>query len=116
MLALAVQVYGYPQIRGKIPAGAFYPVPKVDSAIVRVDIYSQPIINPQHLNTFFQLAKAGFQQKRKTLRNSIGAGFSLPGTKAEQLIKAAGIDPRRRAETLSIEEWDNLVEVFETEL
>jgi 16S rRNA (adenine1518-N6/adenine1519-N6)-dimethyltransferase len=116
LLSLGVQVYGHPKIRAKIPAGAFYPIPKVDSAIVRVDIYPQPRISPQHINTFFQLARAGFQHKRKTLRNSLGAGLNLPGTKTEQLIKAAGIDPRSRAETLNIEEWESLVKVFETEL
>jgi len=113
LLSLAVQVYGNPQIYGKIPAGAFYPIPNVDSAIVRVDLYPQPIIQRSYLDTFFRLAKAGFQQKRKTLRNSLGAGLHLTGIKAAELIKAAGIDPLRRAETLSLEEWDKLVEVFE---
>jgi len=113
LLSLAVQVYGNPQIYGKIPAGAFYPIPNVDSAIVRVDLYPQPIIQRSHLDTFFRLAKAGFQQKRKTLRNSLGAGLNLTGIKAAELIKAAGIDPLRRAETLSLEEWDKLVEAFE---
>ena len=116
LLSLAVKVFGQPQICAKIPAGAFYPAPKVDSAIVRVDIYAQTVIPPQHLNAFFLLAKAGFQQKRKTLRNSLAAGINLPGAKTEGLIKTAGIDPRRRAETLNIEEWHNLVEVFESEL
>lgn len=116
LLSLAVQVYGNPQIFGKIPAGAFYPIPNVDSAIVRIDLYPQPVIPRSHLDNFFRLAKAGFQQKRKTLRNSIGSGLNLTGIKAAEIIKAAGIDPLRRAETLSLEEWDKLVDAFETEL
>lgn len=116
LLALSVQVYGHPQIRAKIPAGAFFPTPKINSAVVSVDIYPQPVISSQHLPTFFQLAKAGFQHKRKMLRNSLGAGFNLPGTRTEQLLEAAGIDPRRRAETLKISEWDKLVQVFDNNL
>jgi 16S rRNA (adenine1518-N6/adenine1519-N6)-dimethyltransferase len=116
LLSLAVQVYGKPQIFGKIPAGAFYPIPKVDSAIVRVDLYQQPVLQRSHLDIFFRLSKSGFQQKRKTLRNSLGAGLHMTGAKAAELIEAAGIDPRRRPETLSLDEWDKLVEAFEPEL
>jgi len=116
LLSLAVQVYGNPQIFGKIPAGAFYPVPKVDSAIVRVDLYQQPVIQRSHLDTFFRLAKAGFQQKRKALRNSLGAGLHMTGVQAAELIKTADIDPLRRPETLSLDEWDKLVEAFESEI
>ena len=116
LLSLAVQVYGNPQIFGKIPAGAFYPIPKIDSAIVRIDLYPQPVIQWSHLDMFFRLAKAGFQQKRKALRNSLGAGLHMTGAKAAEMIKAAGIDPIRRPETLSLEEWDKLVKAFETDL
>ncbi len=116
LLSLSVQVYGNPQIFGKIPAGAFYPVPKVDSAIVRVDLYQQPVIQRSHLDFFFRLAKAGFQQKRKALRNSLGSGLHMTGVKAAELIKAADIDPLRRPETLSLDEWEKLVEAFKPEL
>jgi len=67
-LALSVQVYGQPQIAAYIPAGAFYPPPKVDSAVIRVTLYPEPLIPRGQLATFFRLAKAGFSQKRKTLR------------------------------------------------
>jgi 16S rRNA (adenine1518-N6/adenine1519-N6)-dimethyltransferase len=103
LLALSVQVYGKPEVVATIPAGAFYPVPKVDSAVVRIDIYPEPVIPGQLLETFFRLAKAGFGQKRKTLRNSLAS--LLGREKAESLLSAAGIDPQRRAETLSLEEW-----------
>lgn len=110
LLALSVQVYGRPQIAARIPAGAFYPPPKVDSSAVRVDLYPEPLIPTNQLDTFFRLAKAGFGQKRKTLRNSLSAGLSLPGDQAADLLRSAGIDPMRRAETLSIEEWKALTE------
>jgi 16S rRNA (adenine1518-N6/adenine1519-N6)-dimethyltransferase len=110
LLALSVQVYGEPRVAARIPAGAFYPVPKVDSAVVRVDIYPQPLIPPEKLDAFFRLAKAGFSQKRKTLRNALAGGMGWGKEKAWEILHAAGIDPQRRAQTLSIEEWGRLVE------
>jgi 16S rRNA (adenine1518-N6/adenine1519-N6)-dimethyltransferase len=110
LLALSVQVYGKPSIAANIPAGAFYPAPKVDSAVIRVDLYPEPLISAGRLGTFFRLAKAGFSQKRKTLRNSLSAGLAIPASEAADLLSAAGIDPMRRAETLSIEEWERLTE------
>jgi 16S rRNA (adenine1518-N6/adenine1519-N6)-dimethyltransferase len=112
LLALSVQVYGQPRTAARIPAGAFYPPPKVDSAVVRVDLYPEPLIPTGQLNTFFRLAKAGFSQKRKMLRNSLVGGLSLPQAQVEALLAAAGIDSQRRAETLSIDEWKNLTYAF----
>lgn len=111
LLALSVQVYGSPRIVGRIPAGSFYPVPKVDSAILRVDIYEQPLIPRENLPRFFKLIKAGFGQKRKTLRNSLSAGLSIGKAEAESALKEAGVDPMRRAETLSLNEWKAIMEV-----
>jgi 16S rRNA (adenine1518-N6/adenine1519-N6)-dimethyltransferase len=108
LLALSVQVYGRPSIAGVIPAAAFHPAPKVDSAILRVDIYPEPLIRREMLPSFFKLTKAGFSQKRKTLRNSLSSGLHVKTQEAEALLKSAGIDFMRRAETLSIEEWEKL--------
>jgi 16S rRNA (adenine1518-N6/adenine1519-N6)-dimethyltransferase len=110
LLALSVQVYGKPSIAAKIPAGAFHPAPNVDSAILRIDIYKQPLIPNELLKTFFRLIKAGFSQKRKTLRNSLSAGLHIPAQQAVDILAAAEIDFMRRAETLSIEEWKRLCE------
>ncbi|HNN13685.1 MAG TPA: 16S rRNA (adenine(1518)-N(6)/adenine(1519)-N(6))-dimethyltransferase RsmA [Anaerolineales bacterium] len=108
LLALSVQVYGRPGIQARIPAGAFHPVPNVDSAVLRIDIHDQPLIPAELLDRFFKLIKAGFLQKRKTLRNSLSAGLHIAPPAAESLLRSANIDPMRRAETLSIEEWRSL--------
>jgi 16S rRNA (adenine1518-N6/adenine1519-N6)-dimethyltransferase len=108
MLALSVQVYGQPHIATHIPAGAFFPAPKVDSSVLVVDIYPSPRVDEKSLDIFFQLIKAGFGQKRKKLRNSISAGMRQTPTETEKLLRAADIDPQRRAETLSLEEWEKL--------
>jgi 16S rRNA (adenine1518-N6/adenine1519-N6)-dimethyltransferase len=112
LLALSVQLYGIPHIVARIPAGAFYPPPKIDSAVVRVDLYPQPIIPSSQINTFFLLAKAGFGQKRKTLRNALSNGLHLPTSQVESLLSSAGIDLKRRAETLSLSEWNLLVDCY----
>ena len=113
LLALSVQVYGEPGIIAKIPASAFHPVPKVDSAILRIDIHEEPLISHELLNTFFRLIKAGFTQKRKTLRNSFSAGLQISSNEVETLLGSAKIDPMRRAETLSMDEWKTLCEVYQ---
>lgn len=109
LLALSVQVFGAPRIAARIPAGCFYPVPDVDSAVLTIALYSQPLIALDALDAFFKLAHAGFSQKRKTLRNALSAGLGLPAGEIEKLLGTAEIDPQRRAETLSILEWGRLV-------
>ena len=105
VLAISVQVYGEPYITSRIPAGAFHPPPNVDSASIRIDLHPSPIVPPEKLDPFFKLVKAGFRHKRKTLRNSISAGMGWKKERTEALLEAAGIDQRRRAQTLSLPEW-----------
>lgn len=111
LLALSIQVYGKPHLVSEIPAGAFYPKPKVDSATVRIMLYSSPIVPENMLDIFFRLVKAGFSQKRKTLRNSLSAGMHWSGKLTEDLLTSAGVDPIRRAQTLDLSEWHRLTTV-----
>jgi len=113
LLALSVQIFGHPQIVADISSGAFYPAPNVDSSVIKLETYSESAIPENQLDKFFMLAKAGFSQKRKTLRNSLSGGLSIPVSEAEKLLGAAGIDPKRRAETLSIPEWAVLTMAFD---
>jgi len=112
LLALSVQVYGQPRVVAYIPASSFYPPPKVDSAVVRVDLHSSPLIPSPLIPLFFRLAKAGFSQKRKTLRNALSGGLGCPPAQAASLLISVGIDPQRRAETLSLQEWNLLTEKY----
>ena len=108
LLALSVQIYGAPRIAAYIPAEAFFPAPKVDSAVLVVDIFPAPLIKEDLLDSFFKLVKAGFSQKRKTLRNSLSSGLHISPAAAAELLNKSDIDPQRRAETLSIAEWETL--------
>jgi 16S rRNA (adenine1518-N6/adenine1519-N6)-dimethyltransferase len=112
LLALSIQVYGAPRMALHIPAGAFYPPPEVDSAVVCIELYSHPQIEIPLLDTFFKLSKAGFSQKRKTLRNSLSAGLHRSTNNTESLLRQANIDPQRRAETLTLEEWQQLCQAY----
>lgn len=113
LLALSVQVYGKPELKARIPAGCFYPPPEVDSAVLSIELYEEPLVPSGSLDLFFKLAHAGFAQKRKTLRNTLATGMNESPAWAEKLLTAAGIDPQRRAETLSMQEWRQLVEAFQ---
>jgi 16S rRNA (adenine1518-N6/adenine1519-N6)-dimethyltransferase len=108
LLALSVQVYGKPVMGTSIPAEAFYPKPKVDSALLCIELFTQPVIPADRLERFFNLIKAGFSQKRKTLRNALSGGLRIAASESEGLLSVAGINPQRRAETLSLEEWGEL--------
>ncbi len=112
LLALSVQVFGEPQIVMQIPAGAFYPAPEIDSAVLYVDLFQEPAIPQEKLDSFFRLIKAGFSQKRKMLRNTLTSGLHLPREQVEALLEQAGIDPQRRAQTLSLEEWQHATDCF----
>jgi 16S rRNA (adenine1518-N6/adenine1519-N6)-dimethyltransferase len=111
LLALSVQVYGVPIIKGHIPAKAFYPSPKVDSAILRIDLHDMPLVPPSLIPTFFQLAKVAFNQKRKQLGNSISGGLGVPKDLVMDWLTASSIDPKKRPQELDFEAWVRLAEI-----
>jgi 16S rRNA (adenine1518-N6/adenine1519-N6)-dimethyltransferase len=113
LLAISVQFYGTPRIVARVPARAFYPAPKVDSAILRVDVNPQAPLTPKERDSFFQVVQAGFSERRKQLHNSLTHGLHYKNELVRAWLAAAAIDARRRAETLSIEEWLRLWRVID---
>jgi 16S rRNA (adenine1518-N6/adenine1519-N6)-dimethyltransferase len=111
LLAVSVQIYGKPQIVARIPAKAFYPKPKVDSAVLRVDIHPEPIVGRVYLPTLFRLARAGFSQKRKQLRNSLAGGLRLSPSVVVDWLQQAAIPPTSRAQELGLDAWVRLMQV-----
>lgn len=107
LLSVSVQFYGKPSIVTRLSPAVFWPRPDVTSALVRIDTYAEgerPIqVDDEAL--FFRVARAGFSQKRKQLANSLGGGLGIKKGVAASLIDQAGIDPKRRAETLTLSEW-----------
>ena len=108
LLAVSVQFYCVPRLVARIPAGAFYPPPEVDSAVLKMEVLARPAVAVADPDRFFQVVKAGFSQKRKQLHNSLSAGLHLESRRVDELLLRAGIDPKRRAETLTLEEWGAL--------
>jgi 16S rRNA (adenine1518-N6/adenine1519-N6)-dimethyltransferase len=105
LLAVSVQFYGRPRVVARIKAGAFYPSPQVDSAVIRIDLDGPPLVEVDDANSFFEVVRAGFAQRRKQLRNALAAELGLPASDVAQALSKAGVNPQRRAQTLSVEEW-----------
>jgi 16S rRNA (adenine1518-N6/adenine1519-N6)-dimethyltransferase len=107
LLAVSVQLYGKPKVMFRVPPGAFRPPPKVDSAVVQIDVYgpSEGPVEPASEEGFFRIVQAGFGQKRKQLANTLSSGLDLPKGEVIARLKNAGVEPTRRAETLTLEEW-----------
>ena len=96
----------------RLRPGSFYPAPKVESAVVRLLPRKTPLA--EETETFRSVVRAAFQMRRKTLRNALRGLGDGDGDRAEHVLREAGIDPRRRGETLSIEEFANLAERWDT--
>ncbi|MDD5469982.1 MAG: 16S rRNA (adenine(1518)-N(6)/adenine(1519)-N(6))-dimethyltransferase RsmA [Candidatus Peribacteraceae bacterium] len=107
MLTILVRLFGKPRIAALVPPSAFLPPPKVNSAVLHIECFAEPLVEPQVIEEIFTLTKLAFGQKRKMLRNTLG---TLPDG-MEQLSQA-NIDPERRPQTLSIEEWIALARSF----
>ena len=110
MLAVSVQFYCSARVLAHVPAGAFYPSPDVDSSVVRLDVLPQSAwAHPDH-RRFFAVVRSGFAHRRKQLQNAFAQGIELPREQIVEALQAAGIDPRRRAQTLSLHEWARITD------
>ncbi len=109
LLGVSVQYYATPSIVTRVPAAAFYPRPKVESAIVR--LIPHDVTDEKLRAAFFEVARAGFGTRRKQLVNALMNGLGVERDVAKELLARAAIVPQRRAETLSIDEWERLARV-----
>jgi 16S rRNA (adenine1518-N6/adenine1519-N6)-dimethyltransferase len=112
LLAVSAQYYATPRILMKLNPAVFYPRPDVTSAVVRLDVHAAPVVDVPSDEAFFTVVRAGFSQKRKQLKNAIADGLHLSAEQGAQLLDRSGIDPRRRAETLSLAEWAALARSY----
>ena len=108
----AVRYYSEPRILFPVSRGSFCPAPNVDSAVVRMDIRRELPLSPVEEKTLFRVVRAAFGQRRKTLANTLSAGFSISKGEAAERIAAAGILPAARAEELSMEQFCALARRF----
>ena len=116
LLALSVQVFGLPRIHSHISSAAFYPQPKVESSVLRIDMLPESMITKGELDLFFRIAKAGFSQKRKQLRNALAGGLHLSPREIEEIMQGVDINPTRRAQELDLDDWQRLCMGFRGKL
>lgn len=113
LLGVSVQVYAQPRRLFTVGPKAFYPPPKVTSAVIRLDVMPDPIVGKEEREHFFTVVRAGFSAPRKQLRNSLAQGLRRPPGDVERALTAAGVDATMRPQTLSIEDWRRLARHIE---
>lgn len=109
ILAVSAQFYTQPELGLLVSADKFDPPPKVDSQIITLRMRPHPLFTDVTPKEFFTVVRAGFGEKRKTLRNSLSGGLQLSKEEAEALLGKAGVDPGARAEQLGLDAWHRLV-------
>jgi len=114
LATVAVQVFAEARLLFIIPAAAFTPAPRVDSALVRLHVRRRPAVAVDDLQAFFRFVEAVFQGRRKQLGGTLGRISGSGSTAAGARLSRAGIDPQRRPQTLSLQEWEALYEEFQS--
>ena len=109
LLSVIVQSYADTRRLFDVPPEAFRPRPKVISTLVRIDPFGRSELNTAAAAARIAIARHGFAQTRKKLRNSLAAGLGRREPDVEAALKAAGFDPDRRPQTLALGEWDQIV-------
>ena len=109
---VAVQVYATAEMVFTIPAGSFMPVPRVDSALVTLDVRDRPAVDVDDMDRFFRFAESAFQYRRKQLGNTLGRIAGMSSTEAATRLSELGIDAARRPQTLTLPEWEVVYRAF----
>ncbi|MBI2624737.1 MAG: ribosomal RNA small subunit methyltransferase A [Candidatus Nealsonbacteria bacterium] len=110
LLAISVQFYAEPKIISYVPKNAFWPQPKVDSAIIRLRVGGRKCRADSGL--FFRIARAGFSHPRKQLLNNLSQGMNISRETAKNWLLKNALRPTQRAETLNLQDWLNLAKSF----
>jgi len=109
---VAVQVFAQPKVVMTIPAVAFTPIPKVDSALVTLEVRERPAVDVDDMDRFFRLVEAVFQFRRKQLGGTLGRVAGMQNSDATTLLGELGIDSTRRPQTLTLPEWEAVYRAF----
>ena len=112
LLAVSVQFYGRPRLLFRVKPGSFYPSPTVESAVLQIDLHIKPPAAVEDQAAFFRVVRAGFAQRRKQLRNTLAAGLRLRPEEVAARLREADVDPRKRAQALTLAEWGRVASVL----
>ncbi len=105
LLAVSVQFFGNPKIEFHVPAGAFYPKPKVDSAVIKIVPFEKPSLAKERIPDFFVLIRAGFAHPRKQLAANLARQFKINRQEVEEIFTSLGLNAKIRAENLTVKDW-----------
>jgi len=112
-LTIVTNYHAEPKIAMKVPATCFYPVPKVNSALLLLKMRDSPTVQVKDEKFFFQITRSAFMYRRKTLKNALKrSGLALSTDAIDSAFEQIGIEPKRRGETLSIEEFADLADAL----
>jgi 16S rRNA (adenine1518-N6/adenine1519-N6)-dimethyltransferase len=114
VLSLQVQIFGKPEIAGIVKKDCFHPAPKVDSAILKITTYQNPLVDDVEL--FLRTIKFAFAQRRKILLNSLKNGFHLTKDEIDKILLQAKISPAIRPQELEIADWQRLINILKHSL
>ena len=112
LATVAVQVFAEPRLLFTIPASSFTPPPRVDSALIVLEVREHPAVDVPDMDAFFRLVEATFQFRRKQLGGALGRIGGMGSTEAGKRLREIGIDPERRPQTLTLHEWEGINRVF----
>lgn len=107
-VTVSVNFYAKPELLFGVSAGSFMPAPKVDSAVIRLDVLSKPPVEVASEEKFFAVVKAAFSQRRKILANSLSSGLSLDKSRVFEILQECGIPENIRAEKLSLQNFADI--------
>jgi 16S rRNA (adenine1518-N6/adenine1519-N6)-dimethyltransferase len=114
-LSVWCQIHGRIIDRVSVSPEAFFPRPKVRSTVLKIELFSEPLVTASEIPILRGLVRAAFGQRRKTLGNALTAWLKSDGSEIETLLQSQGIDPRRRGETLSIDEFIKLARAAQSQ-
>ena len=115
LLSVATQIYAEAEMGFLVPPDVFLPAPEVESAVIVLRPYQEPLVPRSEAERFFSLVAAGFRHKRKNIANSMEIELRMAKPELVGRLREVGIDPTRRAETLSIDEWISLFAAWPAE-
>jgi 16S rRNA (adenine1518-N6/adenine1519-N6)-dimethyltransferase len=113
LLGLSVYIYSEPEILFDVPPEAFDPPPQVYSTVLRLTLREEPLVPRERIAAFFEMVTRTFRNPRKHMHNALGRGVWLPPAGARAALEAAGIEPMRRPETVTVHEWLALLDAVE---
>ncbi|MGN0488684.1 MAG: 16S rRNA (adenine(1518)-N(6)/adenine(1519)-N(6))-dimethyltransferase RsmA [Ruminococcus sp.] len=115
-VTVAVNYYSKPEILFNVSAGSFMPAPKVDSAVIKLEVFDKPAVQVQDSKMFFKVVKSAFGQRRKTLPNSLSSGLGISKSEINNLLSECGISLTARAEQLKLEDFKNIADRIKVQI